>query len=772
MLLALLLGAWTPGPRGLAWGFEAVPCNATTFDCGRDFVAQVYQEFQQAKEEIIIMPFFIRPHLMMFSSVEGEPPDLTFQDVVVQAVKRGVHVWILGWDNSASEKVLNYHQDAAWETMFKATGSDHEHLHLMLDTGRRFIASLYYLPHIKSYVFDRKVAFVGGVDFAENRLDTPQHLRPDPRLVAMKVDEDHVTGNEKPWQDVMVRVDGAAAEQVAMVGIERWWTYCKSEGYIRAQAMRPFSAMADTLWKVDGSLSVSSWKQYQCAKHPEPAMLGTLVLRVGGGNANRKEVIRYNVDVTVPPVQSDNVPEAGKKRVGIKSGQRYEVPVKGLRALDKPLPDSISFELDGEAFEAPSDRDAEVDLIDGDRLFARWMPNGIPGPPIEGDIVGRTASDPQLCRVTLSGDRMWMGTETVMKDSLEVHLRIIRDAKRFVFIENQYFVTDFPQDSYECRHADVRTEAVLYSGAQNRLGEVVLDRIKRAARNGEPFNVVVVIPLATEPGSFYPNLRSTYCFEQAIEEVWQKEKFPSDWQDYFSFFFIANTVRAPEGMGGPGSAFYGIFTHTKAIVADDEVALVGSANINDRSLNGNRDAEVGVLVSGGSFPRQFRETLLQGHLGDATLADPNNLLASMRKVAESNARALKASMGISFPNGTITTSTGQVRKVFGLKGLMDIGPSEDAVLPYPESRVVAGGGGNAMFHWYVVPGAEPPKLQGLLFPWSREIWGLPKMTQVGQLFSNELNWRRRLGERREKEDEPPRPSPSTAAVVGKRPLIV
>merc|ERR1712110_1322837 len=121
-------------------------------------------------------------------------------------------------------------------------------------------------------------------------------------------------------------------------------------------------------------------------------------------------------------------------------------------------------------------------------------------------------------------------------------------------------------------------------------------------------------------------------------------------------------------MGGPGAAFYGIFTHTKAIVADDDVALVGSANINDRSMNGDRDAEVGVLVRNGSFPRRFRETILDGHLGNHALADPNRFLQSMRQVAEANAAALSASMGIKFPEGTITKS-GYTRQFFGLKGV-------------------------------------------------------------------------------------------------------
>ena len=40
-----------------------------------------------------------------------------------------------------------------------------------------------------------------------------------------------------------------------------------------------------------------------------------------------------------------------------------------------------------------------------------------------------------------------------------------------------------------------------------------------------------------------------------------------------------------------------IYVHTKMMVVDDRYALIGSANINDRSLIGNRDSEMAVLVT-------------------------------------------------------------------------------------------------------------------------------------------------------------------------------
>lgn len=40
-----------------------------------------------------------------------------------------------------------------------------------------------------------------------------------------------------------------------------------------------------------------------------------------------------------------------------------------------------------------------------------------------------------------------------------------------------------------------------------------------------------------------------------------------------------------------------IYIHSKALIIDDEFALIGSANINDRSMLGYRDSELAVLLS-------------------------------------------------------------------------------------------------------------------------------------------------------------------------------
>merc|ERR1712123_373912 len=80
-----------------------------------------------------------------------------------------------------------------------------------------------------------------------------------------------------------------------------------------------------------------------------------------------------------------------------------------------------------------------------------------------------------------------------------------------------------------------------------------------------------------------------------------------------------------------------IYVHSKLMIVDDSVAIVGSANINQRSLAGSRDSELAVLAhqpehtllsQGGKLPQgevaQFRTRLMEEHLGHQhhLLAEP------------------------------------------------------------------------------------------------------------------------------------------------------
>lgn len=100
-----------------------------------------------------------------------------------------------------------------------------------------------------------------------------------------------------------------------------------------------------------------------------------------------------------------------------------------------------------------------------------------------------------------------------------------------------------------------------------------------------------------------------------------------------------------------------IYVHSKLMIVDDKKVLIGSANINDRSLRGKRDSELGVVIddnnlictkmngslySASSFAYSLRTKLWEEHLGiDSTqislLEDP--LSDSIISIFESRAKS-------------------------------------------------------------------------------------------------------------------------------------
>jgi phospholipase D1/2 len=100
-----------------------------------------------------------------------------------------------------------------------------------------------------------------------------------------------------------------------------------------------------------------------------------------------------------------------------------------------------------------------------------------------------------------------------------------------------------------------------------------------------------------------------------------------------------------------------IYVHSKIMIVDDQVALIGSANINDRSMLGSRDSEVAVVIQdsrkvssridgqvsmASHFAFNLRIQLFKEHLGEdqakEIFIDPldDRLFKMMKGIARSN----------------------------------------------------------------------------------------------------------------------------------------
>ncbi|PNI37345.1 PLD2 isoform 6, partial [Pan troglodytes] len=137
----------------------------------------------------------------------------------------------------------------------------------------------------------------------------------------------------------------------------------------------------------------------------------------------------------------------------------------------------------------------------------------------------------------------------------------------------------------------------------NKVGDEIVDRILKAHKQGQCYRVYVLLPLlpgfegdiSTGGGnSIQAILHFTYrtlCRGEYSILHRLKAAMGTAWRDYIS---ICGLRTHGELGGHPVSEL--IYIHSKVLIADDRTVIIGSANINDRSLLGKRDSELAVLI--------------------------------------------------------------------------------------------------------------------------------------------------------------------------------
>lgn len=227
------------------------------------------------------------------------------------------------------------------------------------------------------------------------------------------------------------------------------------------------------------------------------------------------------------------------------------------------------------------------------------------------------------------------GGEQVEDGIHKAYLHQIQRAQKFIYVENQYFMGS-SHLWQSCRDIEIRNLVPLE----------IATKITQKIRNGEEFVAYIVIPMfpegSPESGWMQAMLHWQYhtielmyhMIAKAIEEK-QLETSP---QDYLLFLCLGKREGhestkdlSPPKNHAAKKAFDNrrlmIYVHSKMAIFDDDYIIVGSANINDRSLRGNRDTEIAIGAyqpnianSSDREVSMFRKSLWTEHMGvDAPL---------------------------------------------------------------------------------------------------------------------------------------------------------
>lgn len=287
-----------------------------------------------------------------------------------------------------------------------------------------------------------------------------------------------------------------------------------------------------------------------------------------------------------------------------------------LRELDDIIPPSpVTFPDDQETWNVQLFRS-----IDGGAAF------GFPETPEEAAQAGLVS-----------------GKDNIIDRSIQdAYIHAIRRAKNFIYIENQYFLgSSFGWDS-----TDIKVEDV---GALHLIPKELSLKIVSKIEAGERFTVYVVVPMwpegIPESASVQAILdwqrRTMEMMYKDIVQALQAKGIEEDPRNYLTFFCLGNREVKKSGEYEPSETpepdsdyqkaqearRFMIYVHAKMMIGkkryiflflfffpfsffdnfiqnasnllfclavDDEYIIIGSANINQRSMDGARDSEIAM----------------------------------------------------------------------------------------------------------------------------------------------------------------------------------
>lgn len=257
---------------------------------------------------------------------------------------------------------------------------------------------------------------------------------------------------------------------------------------------------------------------------------------------------------------------------------------------------------------------------------SRYTPLLTPPPDLDPEMMEKLklggTCDIQLLR---SAGSWSLGLQAPEDSIHQAYLKLIEKSEHFVYIENQFFVTSCFIDGTEIK---------------NRIGDALVDRIIRAHKEDKAWKAIIVIPLVPgfESQVDQPDGSSVrvvmQCEYMSISRggssMFAKlRKAGIDPDNYIQFFSLRKW-----GVIGPDRNLVTeqLYIHAKIMIVDDRFAIVGSANINERSMRGSRDSEVAAIVTDretikstmdgrpfavGRFAHTLRLRLMREHLGVA-----------------------------------------------------------------------------------------------------------------------------------------------------------
>ncbi|WP_341678131.1 phospholipase D-like domain-containing protein [Niveibacterium sp. SC-1] len=601
------------------------------FTTGRDYFADFTASCDKASSEICILGWQVSWDALL-------APGVRLYDVLLRAAKRGVKIYVMPWDDTNPVQTYDDQTKAVLESINTRPGVSGNPVNVLLAKSLATKNNSYFSHHQKQVIIDRAIAYVGGIDITYGRYD----------------DSTYDLHANKDGREVLNRYNGCIA-----------W-------------VQPLATRDPNV--VDPDLMSGAIDSFKVPYFGKSAAESASERAAKGG---------WQVPYDTAPADA-----VGASYVG--AGPSTERNVVLRRTLNPATQPRMPWQDLHSRIEGP----AVSDLLRN--FVVRWNTGGkiklpMPQAPAKYPKPGKAliqvlrsapaamAAAEYNALASKKGTRTPAGTESDIQKAL---LQLIEKSRHFIYIENQFFVSNFgavggPLGALSPAAEFINTfgganqnstahlmgaadtdghikpklngwkpsididDSDLHRPPSNEVCKALVARIGRAILDAKKPNFHVYITLPVHPEGMLCNASiavqvywtmQTLVFGKKsllngirrylrVRELQENDRIDKKARDYSS---ILNDENNAEYEGIPlercfeyvtllnlrnwaklpgtksGDARYvteQIYVHTKLMIIDDLYALFGSANINDRSLLGERDSEIAVLVMDGDTTR-------------------------------------------------------------------------------------------------------------------------------------------------------------------------
>jgi len=681
-------------------------CEAKWFVDGHNYFCQLFEKLKYAKESVYITDWFLSPELALirplnYNDFIDEKKDykknLDFSnvsrlmDIFYLLAKRGVKIYILLFCEVSLALAIN--SSYTKRTLKKL------HENIKITRHPKMTTKVLWSHHEKLVIIDQKVAFVGGLDLCWGRYDTNNHpiveVERDDKtynypgsdyINERQVDlhevekfyKEQIDRNERPrmaWHDVQTMVEGPIVNDIVRHFVERWNDARfnkRDHGIVNIDSSKSMKKKKSEKFKKindDDEIKnkIKTTDQLGLFKRSSKTLKDKEINLINKISSNIEDIKEENEDDFI---EDDNIIISDNKE-DKKNNIIYTSTKKDNNLIKNDLYDE---NLDNHSNLDIEENSGRFTLF---KTFKNKVKNKV---KVKLDDYKKKHNikdkeDDIKQKVNFSNDEKgefkinalrsvcnWsIGKDTTERSILQGYYKLIDNAQHYIYIENQFFITkSFSEE--ERSNSGLNLNKLV----QNEIGLHIRERIERAYKAKSNFKVFVFIPLLPgfsgtpgESSTINCILKHTYQSiahnkgMSLLEKL--RETMGEDVNKYIYFFSLRNHGKIKEI---PVTEL--IYIHSKLLIVDDEKVLIGSANINDRSMMGDRDSEFAIIIEEGKkvkssmdnkeymaskYALSLRKHLMAEHMGlesdNEIFNDPLNdkLWNEMRDKAKKNSQA-------------------------------------------------------------------------------------------------------------------------------------